>query len=139
MDIEGAIFLRELNKESPKEILFFDEPTEKKRLWESVSWDSEKIRNAGFRGEIKDFDAIFVFLEEHSEDTFYLPYREEGASIFPILENLRMHIRDSNLKDASQILLDKRIKKSGMDISHIQKAISITKRAFDHIKTLIKP
>ena len=46
MDIEGAIFLKEMPH--GEAILFFDEPTEFERLWESIRWDRESIRASGF-------------------------------------------------------------------------------------------
>ncbi len=46
MDIEGAILLKALP--DGEEILFFDEPTEFERLWESIRWDTQKIQESGF-------------------------------------------------------------------------------------------
>lgn len=46
LNIEGAIVIH--NLKSKEQALFFDEPDEQKRLWESVAWDVSRIRECGF-------------------------------------------------------------------------------------------
>jgi Xaa-Pro aminopeptidase len=60
LDIEGAILLHDMTTQ--EQILFFDEPDNQKRIWESIRWDTSILRKAGFSGQILPRSELVSYL-----------------------------------------------------------------------------
>ncbi len=134
LDIEGAILLHDMTTQ--EQILFFDEPDNQKRIWESIRWDTSILRKAGFSGQILPRSELVSYLS-WLDSEFYLPAkyvssteREYGL--------LRESLRGKNILDAGNILMNKRCIKSESDITKIRRSIELTEKTYQFLQNNTK-
>ncbi len=135
MDIEGAILLTHL--QTREQILFFDEPSDQKRLWESIAWDTKKIRESGFVGEIMPRMGLSSHLES-LEGEFLLP-EKTVASTEKEYTMLRAILVGKPISSADRHCIAKRLVKSESDQAKIRKAIQMTEKTYEYILEYIRP
>ncbi len=135
MDIEGAILLTHL--QTHEQILFFDEPSDQKRLWESITWDTRKIRESGFVGKIMPRMELASLLES-LEGEFLLP-ENNVASTKKEYAMLRVMLAGKPISSADRHLIAKRLVKSASDQEKIKKAIQMTEKTYEYILEHIRP
>lgn len=129
MDIEGAILLHD--HETQEQILFFDEPDNQKRLWESIRWDIASIRRSGFVGQILPRSMIWEYLS-WLDGEFFLPNNNLPSTVLEY-QSLRDILFGKCILDATQMLIQNRIIKSDSDIAKIRNSIKITEETYQYI------
>jgi Xaa-Pro aminopeptidase len=138
MDIENAVVLIVLDKtqKSVNQVLFFDEPTENDRLWNSIKWDSASIREFGFTGVILPRKELSTKLANIPWDQIFLPSKSSDSTREAYAQ-IRRIMRKSGYKDAihkaDEMLVQKRMIKSPNDIAKIERAFRITNEIYDKI------
>ncbi len=135
MDIEGAILLKTLP--DGEEILFFDEPTEFERLWESIRWDTTSIRASGFTWVILPRSELEKVLGE-CDGEFLLP-DHTVASTESEYRFLRAILEGKQVSSADRYLIQKRLIKSPEDIEKIKKVIDLTEKTYRYITENVRP
>lgn len=135
MDIEGAILLKTLP--DGEEILFFDEPTEFERLWESIRWDTTSIRASGFTWAILPRSELEKTISGRDEE-FLLP-DHTVASTESEYRFLRAILEGKQVSSADRYLIQKRLIKSPEDIEKIKKVIDLTEKTYRYITENVRP
>ena len=135
MNTEGALFLKTLP--DGEEILFFDEPTEFERLWESIRWDTQKIQRYGFMGKILPRSDLEHTLNSIDGD-FLLP-NHTVTSTESEYRILRGMLEGRQFSSADRYLIQKRLYKSPKDIEKIRKSIRITEETYRYIVEQVRP
>ncbi len=134
MDIEWAMLLVDLH--SDERVLFFDEPTEQKRQWESIRWNTEKIRSRGFMWTILPRSQIQSYLDQLRGE-FLLPDHGVASTEKDSLW-IRSLLAGKSLWSAQRHLIEKRLFKSREDIAKIKRAIEITEKTYNYITTNVR-
>ena len=135
MDIEWAVLLVDLR--SDERVLFFDEPNDQKRLWESVRWDITKIRSRGFIWEILPRDRLQKYLAGLNAE-FLLP-DHAVSSTEKDYTWIRSLLAGQMISSAQRHLTEKRLFKSLEDIAKIRKSIELTEKTYNYILKNIHP
>ncbi len=135
MDIEGAILLKALP--DGEEVLFFDEPTEFQRLWESIRWDTRSIRASGFAGKILPRGNIRAYIDG-LDGEFLLP-EHTVSSTEKEYEFLREILAGRHVSSADRYLIQKRLYKSVEDREKMQHCIQITNQVYQYLVEHVRP